>query len=460
VSSHSDEFKGAELGDQRLNKRLLGLAEQLAPQPERSVPAAAGGDAALEATYRFLNNERVTPEAILAPHLSRTNQRCAAAEHVIVAHDTTEFRWAGDREGLGHLTNGKGFLGHFALAVGPGEGRAPLGLLAVSTIFRSAPHRLLRGKRADQDRESWRWWKGVEDSAGTLADSKRAIHVMDREADIFDLLARLVSGGHRFVVRSCHDRRLETQWPDTGWLKARVQLAEDLFLREVPISARRVEQKNKDRRAHPPRESRTAKLALGAARVTLRSPAAVDGKIYPKSSLAIHVVRAHEIDPPDNCEPIEWLLLTTEPVDSIEQIAFVVDAYRARWRIEEFFKALKTGCGFEKRQLETRRSLLNAMAVLAPIAWQLLRLRSLSREDPSRPAADVLSPLQLQLLRKHPNLKLSSDPSTRDAMLAVAQLGGHIKNNGDPGWIVLGRGFEKLLLLEQGALLRTRCDQS
>ena len=100
------------------------------------------------------------------------------------------------------------------------------------------------------------------------------------------------------------------------------------------------------------------------------------------------------------------------------------------------------------------------MAVFTPIAWQLLRLRSLSREDPAHPADDVLSPLQLQLLRNQLQLKLKSNPSTRDVMLAIAQLGGHIRNNGQPGWIVLGRGFEKLLLLEQGALLVTTCDQS
>jgi len=460
VIACGDEFKGAELGDLRLSKRLLSLAEQLAPHPERSFPAAAGGDAALEATYRFLNNERVTPQNILAPHVARTVQRCAAAEAVIVAHDTTEFRWSGDREGLGHLPAGKGFLGHVALAVSSDHARDPLGVLAISTLFRSAPHHIRNGRRKDSDRESWRWWKGVEDATAALDHPRRAIHVMDCEADAFALLARLASSGHRFVIRSRQDRRLATQWPDSGWLQARIRRTEDLLVREVPISARRTERKTKDRRAHPPRESRVAKLAFGVARVVLRSPRHVDGNVYPDSSLPINVVRVHEIDPPEACEPVEWILLTMEPVDSLEQIAFVVDAYRARWRIEEFFKAVKTGCSFEKRQLETRRALLNAMAVFMPIAWQLLRLRSLAREDPARPAEEVLRPLQLRLLRSHPQLKLKDDPSTRDAMLAIAQLGGHIKNNGDPGWLVLGRGFQKLLLLEQGALLLMGCDQS
>jgi hypothetical protein len=453
VTSQSGEFVGASFGDARLSKRLLGLVEQLAPYPERSFPGVAGGDAALEATYRFLNNERVTPERILAPHVAQTVERCVGAGVVIVSHDTSEFRWSGDREGLGHLPTGKGFLGHFALAMSADGAHVPLGVLAISTIFRPAPKLIRRGQRTEADRESWRWWQGVMDVDGTLAARAQAIHVMDCEADSFLLLARLVSGRHRFVIRSRQDRRLSTEWPDTAWLKARVQMTEDLFIRDVPISSRRPERKTKDRRAHPPRQSRLAKLSFGMARVTLRSPDQVDGNVLPKSSLPLNVVRVHEVDAPAGSEPIEWILLTTEPVDTIEQICFVVDAYRARWRIEEYFKALKTGCGFERRQLETRRSLLNAMAVFAPIAWQLLRLKSLAREARDTPAAGILSPLQLHLLRSHPKLKLGDQPSIKNVMLAVAQLGGHIKNNGDPGWMVLGRGFEKLLLLEQGAML-------
>jgi hypothetical protein len=150
---------------------------------------------------------------------------------------------------------------------------------------------------------------------------------------------------------------------------------------------------------------------------------------------------------------VDWCLITTEAIETAEDVAAIVDAYRARWVIEEYFKALKTGCAFEKRQLETRTAILNALALFAPIAWQLLVLRQLSRDRTDTPADTVLSPLKLRVLQGHKRTKLPEGATVREAMLAIAALGGHIKNNGDPGWIVLGRGYEDLLLLEQGAAI-------
>ena len=166
-------------------------------------------------------------------------------------------------------------------------------------------------------------------------------------------------------------------------------------------------------------------------------------------SLRLNIIRVFEVDTPADVEPVEWTLITTEPIGTVDEVAAAVDAYRARWMIEEFFKAIKTGCAFERRQLESLHALLNALAVFAPIAWNLLLLRQLGRADDSAPVSTVLTPLQLRIL--HKKAKLVEHPTIRQAMLAVAQLGGHIKNNGDPGWIVLGRGYEKLLVLEEGA---------
>ena len=143
-------------------------------------------------------------------------------------------------------------------------------------------------------------------------------------------------------------------------------------------------------------------------------------------------------------------MLTSLPVDDDDAIAFAVDCYRARWTIEEFFKALKTGCQYERRQLETAHALLNALAILAPIAWRLLLLRHLARSKRPGPATNALTPKQLEVLRAVAKKPLRAKPTARDAMLAVAALGGHIKNNGDPGWLVMGRGMHDLLLLEVG----------
>ncbi len=166
--------------------------------------------------------------------------------------------------------------------------------------------------------------------------------------------------------------------------------------------------------------------------------------------LPVNVVHVVEVAAPAGTKPIEWTLLTTEPVATASDVLAVVDSYRARWVIEEYFKALKQGCAVEKRQLESYDALCKALAILMPIAWKLLELRSLGRADGTRPAHEALSITQLTILRACGSMKLGKKPTCRDAMLAVAALGGHIKNNGDPGWQVLGRGLERLLLLEIG----------
>ena len=106
--------------------------------------------------------------------------------------------------------------------------------------------------------------------------------------------------------------------------------------------------------------------------------------------IALNVVRVFEPEPPEGVKPIEWLLCTSEPISTSEEVARIIDWYRARWLIEEFFKALKTGCAFEKLRLEKRTSILNAFAIYLPVAWRLLRLRTLARTPAPMPARDAL----------------------------------------------------------------------
>jgi len=138
------------------------------------------------------------------------------------------------------------------------------------------------------------------------------------------------------------------------------------------------------------------------------------------------------------------------------EICQVVDWYRSRWVIEEYFKALKTGCAYEKRQLETFHALRNALALFAPMAWQLLLLRTEARHRPESPAAVVLSDEQITVLGAVVKKPLPPNPTARHVMLAVAALGGHLPRNGDPGWLILARGLEKLETLTLGWRLRGR----
>ncbi len=449
------EFRGAEFGDERLGKRLGKLAEQLARAPDLSFPKATGSDAALEATYRFLNNEKVTPEAILSAHVRATAERCSQAGTVFIAHDSSEFKFSGPREDIGRLSSDSthGFLGHFALAVS-GKGRAPLGVLGFSALTRKHGARRPRHgeRRPLEERESRRWLELVEQAEVATGGRCDAVHVMDREADAYELLAGLMEKKRRFVIRAQFDRVVAGD-DDGARIGDVLEQASAMLEREVQLSAR-VKRKGdppSKARKHPPRKMRLARLLVSAAVITLRRPVQA-AKSLP-DTLTVHVVRVHEVDPPAGTEPVEWRLLTSEAIDTPDDVASVVDAYRARWLIEEYFKALKTGCAYEKRQLGSKRALLNALALFAPIAWQLLALRHLSRAHDDVSAEAVLSPLKLKILRAHKDTRAMPCSTVREAMLAIARLGGHITNNGDPGWIVLGRGYEDLLLLELGATI-------
>jgi hypothetical protein len=456
------EVEAADFGDKRLTARLVRLAEQLARAPDQSFPKAAGSDAALEATYRFFGNETVSPAAILQPHITATVARCAQSSVVVVAHDTTELRFSTEREGVGRITGDTthGFLGHFALAVAA-KTRAPLGVLGMETVFRE------RGKRASQhserrrmeDRESRRWLELVRSVDREIGEAATAVHVMDREADAYELLAKLNAENHRFVVRLQFDRAIDTT-VGRGRISEVMKRSRTMLTREVELSARVPKRREPPNRAkkHPYRRTRTASLSIAASRVTIRRPPQLNATV--PETLCLNVVRVHEKNVGRGIDPVEWRLVTSEPIDTAEDVAAIVDAYRARWVIEEYFRALKQGCAYEKRQLESKHALLNALAVFTPIAWQLLALRQLSRNNSDLPADRVLSPLKITLLQRHPDVKLGKSPTIQEAMLAIAALGGHIKNNGDPGWIVLGRGYEDLLLLERGAVLALGSDQS
>jgi hypothetical protein len=474
VGSVFEEFAAADFGDARLTGRLQKVADAVAAAPSDSFPQIANSDSELEGVYRFLSNERVSPEAILAPHLRATRERTGGGD-VLVVHDTTEFKFGGwvPREGLGRIRRvggSQGFFGHFALAVAADGSRRPLGLLGLKTLVRSGPPlgRKVTGRhRMSQRRvnESERWADlALEVQGGT----PNAIHVMDREADSFELFTKLASAGARFVIRIREgDNRVVEQDGDRLPMSDVVATEPVLLTRTVPLSRRVPNGTRARHKIFPPRAERTATLEVRSATVTIPRPLWHPKRRQLQRNIVLNVVLVQEVDQPSYAAPVSWMLATTEPVATAAEVERVVDAYRSRWMIEEFFKALKTGCAYEKRQLETFHALVNALAVFAVIAWRLLVLRSTARLNPDAPATDALTPEQVRVLKTLssmkepgvPKIDMPANATAQDALLAVARLGGHIKNNGPPGWQVLGRGYDSLLLLQTGWRARERCDR-
>ena len=468
VRDASTEFAGAEFGDERLTRRLMRIADTAAMSPSAGFPAMTKSDAELEGVYRFLRNGRVTPQRVLAPHIVEV-QRRAGDETIIVAHDTTELTFGGTdhREGLGPIGKSKtiqGFFAHFALAISADESHTPLGVAGVKPFARRWERPRLPKHQRDKDPDQSESRKWPELALQIHSAFPRAIHVMDREADSFTIISRLISADVRFVIRLCRDKLLGHSGTKLFEAAARAQVVAS---RLVPLTRRRRHRSATNRRIFPERDERMARLEIRAGAFMLPRPNRRRYATGYPPQVDVNVVTVEEIDPPSGVEPVCWRLITTEPIDTSAQVEAVVDAYRARWRIEEFFKALKTGCAFEKRQLESLRTLVNALAVFSVIAWRLLVLRAVSRGTPDAPAAEALTDEQVQVLQALSNMRDAAIPrvhmppnaTAQDALLAVAALGGHIRNNGPPGWLVLGRGYDSLLLLQMGWQARERCDR-
>jgi hypothetical protein len=195
-----------------------------------------------------------------------------------------------------------------------------------------------------------------------------------------------------------------------------------------------------------------AKLEFSGTRVIVRRPKYQDKTLL--AAVELNIVRVFEYAPPAAETPIEWVLYTTEPIATAEDIATIVDIYRARWLIEECNKAIKTGCSYEARHFESLDALLTLLAMTFPIAVELLWLRATCRKTPDRPATEVLTRVQLEVLRHMASRKLTPTATVHDALWAIAGLGGHLKTNGEPGWLVLHRGMAKLLAYEEGWVAR------
>lgn len=450
MTSIEREFAGANLGDRRLSRRLVEIGTAMADSPEKSFPKASGTAARLRGTYRFVNNESVTPDGILGPHRAQTTARARQAGEVLVVHDTTDLEFPGEepREGLGFIRSGtdQGFLLHCSLVVSADGTRRPIGVIANRSWVRMARKGQRSNLRAmkDESNEGRRWTEQIEEAEQRL-EGVTAIHVADREVDSFSNLQTWIDNERRFVVRARNDRVVVDEHDEhDGYASEAIAAAPWLIEFEVPLSRR----KGTSIPSGPgAREARRARLRISATSLRLKWPNHTPS--VRRDCVDVYVVHAVEVDPPDGAVAVSWVLYTSEPVTTAKQALRILEIYRTRWLIEEFFKVLKTGCAIEKRQLESYDALANALAVFLPIAWQVLTLRGLHRSNPGAPAIDVLSSTQIDVLRARLPKLMPSNPTVDDALRAVAHLGGHFIKK-PPGWLVLSRGMEDLYLLEAG----------
>lgn len=463
------DLDGLDLGHKSREARVLELITELVKDPTQSIRGAARTKAQEEGFYRLLGNKSVSMPALLEPHIASTKRRCAEVDKVIVPHDSSNFEYrGGKRQGLGRVRtkSSQGFLFHASLAVNSETGQ-PLGMLASKVWVRSDEIKSVvqgaKGPRKksgadyarETNKESDRWVTQMQATEDLLADvGCKVLHVADREADIYAALKTLRERQYNFVIRLSRDKKAR-QSADAPLekLTTLARRAEGRMEVLAPVAKRAATKIPQQKKTFAEREARTARLEFAATSATIKAPK------YGEGSLPINVVHVREVEPPDPDNPIEWFLLTSEPVDTIEQVAEIVQAYRTRWLIEEFFKALKTGCAMEDRELESLHTLTNVLALCIPIAYQLLTVRHMARTRPTAPASHVLSSTQIAILQA--KAKLGANPTASQALEAIAYLGSHFDpfSKKMPGWQVLSRGMQRLHALEEGWLAREAADE-
>jgi hypothetical protein len=404
---------------------------------------------------RFFRNPRVTVREILATAGART-AAAAAGRHVLLIEDTSEINYqakAGRKRGLGRVGNGTdvGLFVHPALALDAEDGTV-LGLAGASIWRRQSRKRPDYQKQPIERKESRRWLDTITAARPHLASARLVTVVADREADIFELFARLPDARTHVLVRAAHDRALE----DGGRLFA--GLAAQPVAGEITLHLP----------ARRGRAARTARLAVRFAAVSLRQPRRGADPRDP-GTVAVNAVEVREIDPPSGTQAVHWRLLTTHPVTCLAEAVGIVGLYRRRWAVEQLFRTLKSqGIGIEDSLLadgDALERLAAAALVAATTTMQLVHARG--EAGRGLPAARVFSPEQIAVIhaltpRLQGRTAKQKNPHPPDTLAwaawHIARLGGWngYASERPPGPITFHRGLERFQAIAEGFALAQR----
>jgi len=455
--SLKDEVRGAVFGDRRLTKRLGKVIEELGAKPTMSVPAATFGRAEMEAAYRFFDNDKVSPEKILQPHIEATRERISQAEVVLLVQDTTDLDLTRPQQqvkGAGPLEydTRRGVFFHPLLAFN--DHGLPLGVAWQKSWARDKIKKNRTKKERDawhrktpiEGKESFRWIEGMRAARDVAEACPRTtcVCIADSDADVYELFceSRSTSGGEvHFVVRACQNRN--TDAPETKLLDA-ARGTPCLFPCSVNVRARTAKLATETRKRQETRDARIAEVEVRATTVTVKPPYRQGRKF---ADVTLNVVLAEEPNPPNGTTPIQWLLVTTLPIDTPEQVQQIISYYSIRWQIEIYFRTLKSGCRVENRQFETLDRILNCLAVYSIIAWKIMYLCHLGRECPDLDCEIIFEPSEwksvyMTVRQQDPP---SEPPSLNEMIRMIASLGGYVlRRSTQPGTQTLWFGLQRV----------------
>ncbi len=433
------EFAGLDLGDTRLNNRLVDIADAVAAEPMSPISTACGDWSAVKAAYRFFDNDKVSAEKVLDPHFQQTIERMRSHERVFAIQDTTYLDYTDHpaTQGLGPIGKRsqkcQGLVKHTTFIVSASG--LPLGCLTDKVWVRDASDKGDYKTKPLEAKESYKWIEALSQTQTRTPEGVEVITICDREADIYEFF--IEAKEHPFVIRAAQHRRSEDTYGTPQALVSQAPLAGELTL-DVP--------------ARPEHPARQAHLQVRFAQTTLCLPHRCQQRPETKNlpPVPIYVVSVREPDPPDDITPLNWLLLTNVEVSNFSEALECIEWYTQRWKpIEVYFKVLKSGTRVEQARFQTKDRLLRYIALLSVIAWRLYWMTLLSRHSPEADCTQVVTENEWRALyavthktRTFPK----KTPTVAQVVLWIAKLGGFLgrKSDGSPGVTVLWRGWQRL----------------
>ena len=447
-----DIYGNATFFDERTKRRTIRVAIDKMARPARSLSRSSRAGAGAKGAYRLVGNyklrphqkrqERVTQEQLWNPIFEHGAESSRHEQRVYAVQDSSCLMFptleATTNLGTADRAKEEALWMHSAIGVRPdgyvlGLYQAHFWARPLSELGKAAE----RKKRPFEEKESYLWVQtanAVEALFHEKAIDTEIIHVADRAGDVHGVLQDYVDTGKRFVIRFAHNRRIEEEG---GYVRPQVATQPVLDSRAITIPRTQ---------EHPERE---AAVEVRSCRVTLNPPATSPNR-GSKRPLPVNVVSVYERHPPEDAERIEWILYTSEPVDTAEACWEVVQVYKLRWRIEDYHRVLKTDCYAEKTQLKDAAPIIRLLAFIAVAAMRILQLRERARTNPTEPCTTVLEEYEWKILwllfHEEPPPPGRDPPTIREAVRMIGYLGGHLGRKGDgmPGAESLSLGLREL----------------
>ena len=455
-------FGNANLGDPRRTRRLALLASDMAENADSSIVKASDTPAKIEAAYRFIRNEKISPQAIADSGFSQTSEAVKQLPLVLAIQDTTGLTFKhsvckelGDvncANTLGKPSKTRTLYAHSTLAI-DADTEHVIGLLDQYYWFRKSKVKGTKDQqqqRPYEEKESYRWQQTLMDIKKRTGELSNILNICDREADIYEYMTYQKDEGHRFLVRAKENRKLIEPQCNLNQL---IETAQGQCCYTINIAQR------------AGRKARQARITLSYQPITLAKPKRVQGQESP--TLSVNVIVCQEKESTQK-NPLCWILYTTEPVNTAEDAQKLVRYYELRWRVEEFHKTWKTdGTEVEDLRLQHSDNILRIAIIKAFIAVRLLQLQNMAQR--SELGKEVrctacVKEMTWKLLWAKVEKDVLPDkvPSLHWLYYSLAKLGGWYdsKRNGRVGVKALWKGWLKLAEMVESAELLISIQQT